>query len=67
MVLLLRNFFLFAPKKQKKPEAQLPAFLKAINGFAFKEGRHDGSVSRLAGLHASTRFIELLLGLHLFS
>jgi hypothetical protein len=63
----LRNFFLFAPKKRKKAGSSAPGFFKTINGVAFKEGRHDGSVSRLAGLHASTRFIELLLGLQLVS
>ena len=60
-------FFSNPKKTQKKTESSAFGEVININGVTFKEGSHGRSVSRLAGLHASTRFIELLLGLDLFS
>ena len=60
-------FFSNPKKRKKKAESSASGEVITINRAAFKEGSHGRSVSRFAGLHASTRFIELLLGLDLFS
>ncbi len=67
--LRLRSWLLFSnPKKgTKKAGSSASGTVKTDKSAAFIEGSLARSVSSLAGLHASTCFIQLLLGFQLFS
>ena len=67
MEILNRLRSLLTQQSAKKAGSSASGEVIKSNRSALQEDSHGRSVSRLAGLHASTRFIELLLGLDLFS
>jgi len=64
---VLNDCVLCEPKKHKKAGSSASGEVITSNRAAIEADSHGRSVSRLAGLHASTRFIELLLSLDFFS